>query len=428
MTKPVITAVNGLCCGAGLDWVTTGDITIASDRAEFFDPHVSIGLVSGREIVRLARVLPDQHRHADRADRPPRAPERPAGLRARPGLRGRRARPAARAGPRDRRAGQPQRAAGRAGHPPRHPQGPRPPAARGRDPGRGLPRAGRAHRRRQGGPGGLHGEAGAEVDGADDRPSRRSATRRRPTRSPPSPSTGPRCSTPSTARCARRSATAWQLVKDDPEVQRRGAAGRGRPGVLRRARHQEALRPARRRLEPRGPGRAAEPEVAEGVEAGRLRGAGHLHRRRLLLRQRVRHRHLLARGHLLRLARHLRHGVRARAGRPDAQGRPRRDAAHGAVGQRRAGDGRRPRCGSAWSPRSSSATQLWARAHEIAAGIAAKPTAATQGTVRAIWESLDRPYRAAMRAGPDLHPRRQPDRHGRGGREPAAERTEPRLR
>jgi enoyl-CoA hydratase/carnithine racemase len=58
MTKPVLAAVNGLCCGAGLDWVTTGDIAIASDRAEFFDPHVSIGLVSGREVVRLARVLP----------------------------------------------------------------------------------------------------------------------------------------------------------------------------------------------------------------------------------------------------------------------------------------------------------------------------------------------------------------------------------
>ena len=58
MTKPIITAVNGLCCGAGLDLVTCGDITIASDRAEFFDPHVSIGLVSGREMVRLARVLP----------------------------------------------------------------------------------------------------------------------------------------------------------------------------------------------------------------------------------------------------------------------------------------------------------------------------------------------------------------------------------
>jgi enoyl-CoA hydratase/carnithine racemase len=58
MTKPVIAAVNGICCGAGLDLVTTGDIAIASDKAEFFDPHVSIGLVSGREMVRLARVLP----------------------------------------------------------------------------------------------------------------------------------------------------------------------------------------------------------------------------------------------------------------------------------------------------------------------------------------------------------------------------------
>jgi enoyl-CoA hydratase/carnithine racemase len=43
--------------------------------------------------------------------------------------------------------------------------------------------------------------------------------------------------------------------------------------------------------------------------------------------------------------------------------------------------------------------KLWDRAHEIAAMIAEKPSAATQGTVRAIWESLDRPYRAAMEQG-----------------------------
>jgi enoyl-CoA hydratase/carnithine racemase len=43
--------------------------------------------------------------------------------------------------------------------------------------------------------------------------------------------------------------------------------------------------------------------------------------------------------------------------------------------------------------------QLWPRAHEIAATIATKPTAATQGTVRAIWESLDKPYRAAVEQG-----------------------------
>lgn len=58
MAKPVLAAINGICCGAGLDWVTTGDIVIASEQATFFDPHVSIGLVAGREVVRVARVLP----------------------------------------------------------------------------------------------------------------------------------------------------------------------------------------------------------------------------------------------------------------------------------------------------------------------------------------------------------------------------------
>ena len=53
MAKPVLTAVNGLCCGAGMDWVTTSDIVIASEQATFFDPHVSIGLVAGREMVRI---------------------------------------------------------------------------------------------------------------------------------------------------------------------------------------------------------------------------------------------------------------------------------------------------------------------------------------------------------------------------------------
>jgi len=43
--------------------------------------------------------------------------------------------------------------------------------------------------------------------------------------------------------------------------------------------------------------------------------------------------------------------------------------------------------------------ELWSKAHDLAAGIARKPTSATQGTVRAIWESLDRPYRAAMQQG-----------------------------
>jgi enoyl-CoA hydratase/carnithine racemase len=58
MTKPIICALNGMAAGAGLDLVTCSDIVIAADDCSFFDPHVSIGLVSGREMVRMARVLP----------------------------------------------------------------------------------------------------------------------------------------------------------------------------------------------------------------------------------------------------------------------------------------------------------------------------------------------------------------------------------
>ena len=42
---------------------------------------------------------------------------------------------------------------------------------------------------------------------------------------------------------------------------------------------------------------------------------------------------------------------------------------------------------------------LWSHAHELACLIASYPTIATQGTVRAIWESLDKPYRAAVEQG-----------------------------
>ena len=43
--------------------------------------------------------------------------------------------------------------------------------------------------------------------------------------------------------------------------------------------------------------------------------------------------------------------------------------------------------------------QLWARAGELAATIAAKPTVATQGTIRAIWESLDMTRTGAQATG-----------------------------
>ena len=42
---------------------------------------------------------------------------------------------------------------------------------------------------------------------------------------------------------------------------------------------------------------------------------------------------------------------------------------------------------------------LWTRAHELAAKVAEKPSVATQGTVKAIWESLDKGRQAALDQG-----------------------------
>jgi len=56
--KPVIAAVNGLVGGVSLDHVSEADIPIASERAEFFDPHVSIGYVSSHEMVNMVRRIP----------------------------------------------------------------------------------------------------------------------------------------------------------------------------------------------------------------------------------------------------------------------------------------------------------------------------------------------------------------------------------
>ncbi|MGH7820540.1 MAG: enoyl-CoA hydratase/isomerase family protein [Candidatus Binatia bacterium] len=56
--KPVIAAVNGVVAGASLDLVTESDIPIASEKATFVDPHVSIGHVSSHEMVNMARRVP----------------------------------------------------------------------------------------------------------------------------------------------------------------------------------------------------------------------------------------------------------------------------------------------------------------------------------------------------------------------------------
>ena len=47
----------------------------------------------------------------------------------------------------------------------------------------------------------------------------------------------------------------------------------------------------------------------------------------------------------------------------------------------------------------TSTEALWPRAHELAAQIAEKPSVATQGTVKAIWESLDKGRQASLDQG-----------------------------
>jgi enoyl-CoA hydratase len=55
VTKPIITAVNGVCAGGGLHFLADSDIAIASSQATFLDPHVSVGQVSAIETIGLAR-------------------------------------------------------------------------------------------------------------------------------------------------------------------------------------------------------------------------------------------------------------------------------------------------------------------------------------------------------------------------------------
>ena len=56
--KPVIAAVNGVCAGGGLHFVTDADIVIAASTATFVDPHVSLGQVSAYETIGLVRKSP----------------------------------------------------------------------------------------------------------------------------------------------------------------------------------------------------------------------------------------------------------------------------------------------------------------------------------------------------------------------------------
>jgi enoyl-CoA hydratase/carnithine racemase len=56
--KPVVVAVHGLCAGGAFYWLNEADIIICSEDAEFFDPHVTYGMVAALEPIGLSRRVP----------------------------------------------------------------------------------------------------------------------------------------------------------------------------------------------------------------------------------------------------------------------------------------------------------------------------------------------------------------------------------
>ncbi|PPJ25764.1 enoyl-CoA hydratase [Nocardia nova] len=56
--KPLICAVHGMVAGGALYWLNEADIIIASDDAQFFDPHVTYGMVAALEPIGLAHRIP----------------------------------------------------------------------------------------------------------------------------------------------------------------------------------------------------------------------------------------------------------------------------------------------------------------------------------------------------------------------------------
>jgi len=56
--KPVVTAIHGMCAGGAFYFTNQTDIIICSEDAEFFEPHLSFGLVPGSEPVGLLNRMP----------------------------------------------------------------------------------------------------------------------------------------------------------------------------------------------------------------------------------------------------------------------------------------------------------------------------------------------------------------------------------
>lgn len=58
MNKPVIAAVNGICCGGGLEIALSCDIILAADHATFALPEIRSGTVADAASVKLPKRIP----------------------------------------------------------------------------------------------------------------------------------------------------------------------------------------------------------------------------------------------------------------------------------------------------------------------------------------------------------------------------------
>ena len=58
LNKPVIAAVNGICCGGGLEWALSADIILAADHATFALPEIRSGTVADAASIKLPKRIP----------------------------------------------------------------------------------------------------------------------------------------------------------------------------------------------------------------------------------------------------------------------------------------------------------------------------------------------------------------------------------
>ena len=58
LNKPVIAAVNGICCGGGLEWALACDIIIAADHASFALPEINSGIIADAATIKLPKRIP----------------------------------------------------------------------------------------------------------------------------------------------------------------------------------------------------------------------------------------------------------------------------------------------------------------------------------------------------------------------------------